>query len=165
MEITFEDYYQLKCRVTELERKMEEQIKAEQSSGKKIISLAKEVKEMPIHHLSVTKDYGELILQYANNGNSDVWLNFFKLALAIHTKPHDYAKRRNEFNGKVATEPIADTGLEPTRLSDLTQEQLQISVDMLDEIIPIYNRYFKECQRGVTVMELNGSVSFIPARD
>ena len=27
MEITFEEYYQLKCRVTELERKVEEQSK------------------------------------------------------------------------------------------------------------------------------------------
>lgn len=166
MEITYEDYYQLKCRVTELERQMKEQSKAaEQPSSKRIISLAKEVNEMPIHHLWVGKNDERLTAQYIKNGNSEVWLSFFKLALAIHTKAHDYAKGYSRKDGSVITVPIERTGLEPTKLSELSQAQLQVSLDMLNELIPIYNRYFKEQQRGVTVTELNGSVSFVPAKE
>ena len=165
MEITYEDYYQLKCRVTELERQMKEQSKAvEQPSSKRIISLAKEVNELPIHRLFVGKECGALTAQYIESGGSDVWLSFFKLALAIHTKVHDYAKEYSRKDGSVITVPVRGTGLEPTKLSELSQAQLQVSLDMLNELIPIYNRYFKEQQRGVTVTELNGSVSFVPAK-
>ena len=65
---------------------------AEQPQSRRIVSLAKEVNEMPIHHLRVGKNDERLTAQYIKNGNSEVWLSFFKLALAIHTKAHDYAK-------------------------------------------------------------------------
>lgn len=165
MEITFEEYYQLKCRVTELERKVEEQSKsAEQKSNKKIVSLAKEVDELPISRLYVHKEHEKLDVRYDALCGGGAWINFFKLALGVHTKPHDYI-RKLLANGRTSLEPVMGTDLEPTKIGDLTQEQLQISIDMLNEIVPIYNHYFKKLHRGVTITEVNGIICTAPAKD
>lgn len=74
-------------------------------------------------------------------GQAEAWNYFLQIAKVIHTPSKlfylgtGYGERpyiRSEF--------VKDS---PKRIKELTAEQVAISVQMLDEIIPIYNRYFK----------------------
>lgn len=49
----------------------------------------------------------------------------------------------------------------PRKISDLTPEQVALSVQMLDEMIPIYNRYFKMTHQRV-LYDPTGRGDYIP---
>ena len=152
MEITYEEYCELKNRVLTLE----EQLKAARLP-KKGIALAYLVKQRPISHIQPIDNKAIYGFRYSTM-NSDAWLEFVKLAKIIHAPNHYYKARRQDVSWKGnAIGYMSSSGdtKPPKTIEELTEEQLAASVAMLDEMIEIYNRYYKKIHPSVLVNRLN----------
>lgn len=147
MEITYEEYCELKNRVLTLE----EQLKAARLP-KKGVALAYLVKQRPISHIQPIDNKAIYGFRYSTM-NSDAWLEFVKLAKIIHA-PNYYYKARRMGDPVGYMNWFGDTK-PPKTIEELTEEQLAASVAMLDEMIEIYNRYYKKIHPSVLVNRLN----------
>ena len=49
-------------------------------------------------------------------------------------------------------------GEAPRKITEMSEEQIQVSVDMLNELIPIYNKYFQKTHETVLYSENNDGV-------
>lgn len=162
MEISMEEYIALKNRVAELENKID----CVPCCRKPTFAYL--VKETPIESLRLVNDYNASEgVEYSRMLNS-AWLLFSKLAKLIHTDDCSYKAERSRYlymhRPGIYYRSI-NIPKAPTKISELSQKQLQISINMLDELIPIYNKYFKMVHTGVMVTELSGEKHFVKVQE
>lgn len=135
-EVNYEEYIALKKRVEELEKRQTQDIPL--SSG-----WSYAVTELPI---SGTELYDKRSLEkptvYYTKGARDAWQAFTKLAKQIHEKnsyhlvPAGSWRRENYiWDRKTLYAPKSHTAL--------TYEEKLLSLEMLNELVPIYNKYYK----------------------
>lgn len=126
-----EDLEELKRQAEEINRKIRELSRPKQ--------LAPYVKEKPFDVPRNLKN-DEPVFGFQPPLNSEAWLSFMKLAKLIHTKtPQFYMSTAWPGNNRPY---IRSTHASvPRTIDQLTREQIQISANMLDEMIAIYNRY------------------------
>lgn len=134
MEISEKEYYELKEQV----RILQEKVKI---LPKKTTTLADLVDNLPYDHVMKTvDDYPEF--EYVRN-TSGAWVHFTQLARVLHTPSYNfYMDRNSNYPSKPYIRSVG-RHLAPRRLSDMKDEQIEISVQMLNEMIPIYDKYFK----------------------
>lgn len=96
------------------------------------------------------------IFGYRRGYDQDVWNAFIKLAKAVHTKSPQYYMSTTCSGGY---DPyIRSTSEETPRTVDqLSNEQIKISAEMLNEMIAIYNRYFMMLHEQVIYDPRDGS--------
>ena len=145
MEISNEEYFALKAQVSLLQNQVNSM-----QAPKKITKLRDMLKEQVISRVT-NLDNAKPIFGYCDF-NSDAWNQaFLPLAKMIH-EPSDLFYMGTACNGPYRTRPYIRSLNKRGRLkkiSDLTPEQIEASVQMLDELIPIYNKYFKMLHQRV----------------
>lgn len=144
MEISEKEYYELKAQVRQLEEKVNE------IKNKPIKDFASVVSELPISHVTII-DHRIPMFDYWKRTGCEAWNIMIRLAKLLHTSSaRFYMDEAYDWGG--SKEPyirLNDTGDAPRRISEMTEEQINASVQMLNEIIPIYNKYFKQMHRKV----------------
>lgn len=145
MEISEKEYAELKEQIRVLQEKVGG---FENKPTREIKSL---VNELPISHVRNTDesypDFGFSTL------NADVWKTFTDLAKAIHAPSYKFylGVAYADGLGTKLKPYIRTTGDHnpPRKITDMTNEQIEISVSMLNELIPIYNKYFRMLHQEV----------------
>ncbi len=142
MQISVEEYNALMFRISTLQKAVDVLQKCPPKNIKNML------KEQVISRVANLDD-SRPIFGY-REGQPEAWNYFLQIAKVIHTPSKlfclgttccGYGERpyiRSEY-----------AKYSPKRIKDLTAEQVAISVEMLDEIIPIYNRYFKRLHSKV----------------
>nr|WP_288828471.1 hypothetical protein [uncultured Clostridium sp.] len=145
MEISNEEYYALKAQVSILQNQVNSM-----QAPKKITKLRDMLKEQVISHVT-NLDNAKPIFGYSDF-SGDAWNQaFLPLAKMIH-EPSKLFYMGTACNDPYRPRPYIrslDKRERLKKVSDFTTEQLEVSVQMLDELIPIYNRYFKMLHQKV----------------
>lgn len=155
MEISRSEYLALTRRIEELEKR-QRSIGLPHDRG-----WAYAVDELPIETVRM---HGcrpaELRLYYAKEAR-DAWAAFTKLAKCIHHRDPVITKTRDCFGEAVYRDIWVGT-TNPKKYADLTDEQKELSLAMLNELIPIYNKYFKAAHPHVAVNRHSEEMFFAP---
>ena len=145
MEISEKEYYELQFQV----RALQSQVNA-MSDPKRITNLASMVREPVIDRVRcITRD--KPVFGYSSSMSCDTWTLLLQMAKNIH-EPSALFRKEMRISWGEYQHPYINmifNQKKPRRITDLTPEQIRVSVQMLDEIIPIYNRYFKDMHQRV----------------
>lgn len=139
MEISEKEYYELQRQV----RTLQSQVDA-MNGPKKVTSLRDLVEEQVISGVKNLED-DRPIFGYSHF-NSDAWAQFLALSKMLHEPSPLFYMGRAYSSDQWHIKPYIrwiNPKNGPKKIADLTPEQARVSVQMLDELIPIYNRYFK----------------------
>ncbi len=146
MEITQAEYMDLQNKIAELQAQVGDMAKKPRNT------FAGRIAEEPMVCLTAESDYRGERVSVRSNCNSDAWLLFVKLAKLIHREDYRFVADRTGPNiGYLRSHGSRKA---PTRIEQLSEEQFELSVNMLDEMIAVYNRYFKEIHKGVYLNNL-----------
>lgn len=137
MEISEREYYQLREQVQTLQGKVESM------SASKRTNLLGAMNEAVISSVqNITA--GKPIFGYSRFNNNDVWPLLLQMAKAIHEPSNVFYMSTACPNGYPHPYIRSTAGArKPRKLTDLSESQFDLSAQMLNEMIPIYNRYFK----------------------
>lgn len=151
MEISEKEYLELKEQVRQLQLKVEGV-----SSPPK--DLRSRVADTPISHVRNVEE-GKPVFDYMHSSSDDSWIAFIKLAKLIH-KPSDRFYMDKSGFGTSEKPYIRSyrSGEAPRKITEMSEEQIQISIDMLNELIPIYNKYFQKTHETVLYSEKGNGV-------
>lgn len=157
MEISREEYLALTRRIEELEK---------ERSMSKLLTYkcwAYAVNELPIEHIRVVETREPDIQLRYDAVARDTWGLFTKLAKRLHTPQWEYKAERHQWSGLYwrSSGPTSP----PKRYDDLSEAQKQLSLEMLNELVPIYNKYFKMAHPGTWVTDLCGERCFLEVRE
>lgn len=132
MEISEKEYAELLMQIETLKQKV--------NGINPKTSIVDLITEKPIACVAKTQDtYPEF--KYNNSQLTDVWKRFLYIAKAIHSKSYNFYMDKTIYGGSYIR--CVGNHEYPKKVTDMTKEEIQISVQMLDELIPIYNKYFK----------------------
>lgn len=93
----------------------------------------------------------------------DVWKHFLALAKHIHTKNGIFVQRGMSYPRTYFF--VEEHGkLVPTRVTDLSREEVIISAKMLDEMISIYNKYMVKLHTEVMFRDAEGVLKAVPVQ-
>lgn len=134
MEISLQDYCDLQRKVSELQDQVDSLTKAGRT-----LTLADLVAELPIYGVA----FDGSSPHYRTGVSSPQWNAFILLAKKLHTSTPQFTQRRYTCNGSSYFDKSRE--IEPKRIADLTPDQVDLSVAMLNELIPIYNKYYEAC--------------------
>lgn len=141
MEISEKEYFELKEQVRILQEKIGS---IEKPKG----DFSSIVAEMPITFVrNSVEDYPDF--EYVK-GVGNAWNAFIQLAKIIHTPSWKFYM--DSAGGKYDKNPYIRTignHQTPRKIANLTNEQILLSVQMLNEMIPIFNKYFKQTHEFV----------------
>lgn len=148
MEISEKEYYELKMQINNLQSTVNEL----QNPTRKITTIKDMLYEQVIsgvHNLEEAKP----LFGYRYNVNCDAWtMALLPLAKMLHDpSPLFYMdSAAADFRG-YTKKPYIRMNLKNRvrKITDLTLEQIELSVQMMNEIVPIYNRYFKMTHQRV----------------
>ena len=136
MEISREEYLALTRRIEELEEIVSTDTRK---------TLAGYVKDAP-YTVLVAKNDGSIIPRYEFEGRlSDAWECFLKLAKILHAEYETPMQRSDGYW------PIVSTKRNPRIFGCLTQEQRDMSGEMISKMVSIYNEYFKAAHKTISV--------------
>lgn len=162
MEITQEEYLELQNKLAELQKQVNDMTKKPRNTFAGLVA------EMPIDRITIDnyKDRRTEVAEY-DSTSGDAWLLFVKLAKLIHQKEYYYIAERaiGPCKGWLRQHGKREV---PTRIDQLSIEQLKTSINMLDEMVAIYNKYFKSIHTGVYVNNLHdepGKFRFVEVSD
>jgi len=146
MEISEQEYYELKMQVSSLQNTVNTLQSPKKTTIKDML------KEQVISGVSNLED-ARPVFGYCYGINSDAWTQLLlPLAKMIHDpSPLFYMGSTPDFYSR-RTKPYIRWDYPKNKvrkIADLTPEQIEISVQMMDEIIPIYNRYYKMLHQKV----------------
>lgn len=147
MEISEREYFELKEQVRLLQEKVN-------GINKPRGDLASQVSELPINYISNNvNDYPDF--KYFKSVGNDAWRVFIQLAKILHTTS---CKFHMEESSVRRGEPyIRSIGhhVTPKRITEMTDDQIAVSIQMLNELIPIYNKYFMQTHEYVLYSDTN----------
>ncbi|MBR5584467.1 MAG: hypothetical protein IKT73_00835 [Anaerotignum sp.] len=152
VEVDYAEYIALKKRVEELERKQVKDVPL--ASG-----WAYAVTELPIHHLGIDKfcSVKHPVVTY-KRGAYDAWKLFTSLAKQIHAVDTlHFTSCNSRYNGEQYRWRI-EYHSAPRSHTALTYEQKLLSLEMLNELVPIYNKYYKLAHPEADFFDVTGKV-------
>lgn len=138
MEITEQEYYELKAQVELLKQKVD-------GVKKPRADFASLVMEKPISYVRNIED-SLPVFDYKWSASGDEWTLFLRLAKIIH-RPNNLFYMDSCTRGPYIRS--IKKGCAPRKFTEMTEEQIELSVQMLNELIPIYNKYYKEIHPAV----------------
>lgn len=148
MEISEKEYLELKEQIRRLQSKVD-------GISNPPKDLRSRVSETPISHVRNVK-CDEPIFDYAYSSCEASWVEFVKLAKLLH-RPSDnfYMDSAFDCHGQDRKPYIRSyrTGEALKKITEMSEEQIQVSIDMLNELIPIYNKYFRKTHQTVFYSE------------
>lgn len=134
-EVNYEEYLALERRVEELEKRQTE-------ATRLAFSWAYAVTELPIRGMYLKDDANQTKpLPVYRRGSTDAWQAFTKLAKLIHGTAEFHLSHSKVYDTYRWYRTTTDA---PKNQADLTYEQKVLSLEMLNELIPIYNKYYKK---------------------
>lgn len=142
MEIDEKEYYELQMQVRCLQSQVGSMKMPKQTTMKDLVN------EQVISRVwNLAEDKPIFGYRYFN---SDAWTQMLALAKMIHEPSSSFYMDRT-ISGCFSRPYIRSIFPKnrPRKISDLTPEELNVSVQMLNEIIPIYNKYFKRMHQRV----------------
>lgn|GEM_PF-1843943 len=153
MEISKDEYLKMKNKLAELEEKINK-IEDQSYCTKNIKQL---VAELPIEHIRNSTNE-KPIFEYSTLGG-DTWTIFLNLSKIIHRENWKFFMDESgcHYPSRPYIRSIGKCQL--PKIESLTRYQKRISVEMLNELIPIYNKYYKMMHRQVLYRE-RGSDEF-----
>lgn len=153
MEISKDEYLKMKNKLVELENKINK-IEDRDYCTKNLKYM---VAELPIDHVRNSAD-DHPIFEYSTLGG-DTWTMFLNLAKIIHRENCKFYMD-NAGPSYYSRPYIRSTGkcLLP-KVHSMDRDQKRISVEMLNELIPIYNKYYKMVHSQV-LYKPSGSETF-----
>lgn len=98
---------------------------------------------------------------FSKPANSDVWKYFLALGKAIHVKNGVFTQRGKHY-------PYAPFYVDeskqiiPSKVCELSREEVEISAEMIDRMIEIYNEYMVRLHTQVTFRDEYGALHIIP---
>lgn len=139
MEISELEYLQMKEQIAKLKDKID-------SIGG-VRSIRDMVKCLPYEYIKNMEDDIPIFVPVDCGG--DAWNTFLRLAKILHTQ--DWRFFMDSRVGRCDMPFIRTIGNHstPTRISQLSSEQILLSVQMLNELIPIYNKYFQKSHESI----------------
>ncbi|MBQ8280678.1 MAG: hypothetical protein IJZ23_12625 [Roseburia sp.] len=152
MEISEREYYELKEQIRQLQCKVE-------GISTPPKDLHSRVEEHPIVYVrNVEEDVP--VFDYSSRVIGDAWTLFVRLAKIIHKPSDKFYMGTTYGNGRCDKPYIRSyrTGEAPRKITEMSEEQIQISVDMLNELIPIYNKYFRRTHQTVLYSDENNGI-------
>lgn len=146
MEIPEKEYFELREQVRMLQCKVD-------GINNPPKDLKTRVMETPICDVRNVVE-GAPVFDYRHCPSDDAWVLFVKLAKLIH-KPSDrfYMDKCFFYGTRKPYIRSFRCGDAPRKITEMSEEQAQISIDMLNEMIPIYNKYFKKTHKTVLYSE------------
>lgn len=156
MEISEKEYCELKMQVRLLQSRVEGMKVPKQTTMRDLVN-----EQVISRAWNIADD--KPIFEY-RRFNSDAWTQMLALAKLIHEpSPLFYMDRtNNDYFSRPYIQSIFPKN-RPRKISDLTPEELAVSVQMLNEIIPIYNKYFKLMHQRV-MYDPTGKGDYEPIR-
>ena len=145
MEISEREYLELKRRIEELENRWTTSTPLNKGWAGAVDKMPRE----GIRMACFSDKTNPPIANYINYSN-DTWNLFVKLGKAIHETPRIYEWRRSHFYKDWRWELVSG-GVRPKNFCDLSMDQREVSLNMLNELIAVYNKYFDMVQKGIIV--------------
>ena len=146
MEISEREYFELKEQV----RALQEKVNGIEKPKRDFVSL---VSELPINAVRNTvDDYPDF--KYFRN-TTDAWRLFVQLAKIVHAESYKYYMSTTYPGSYKPYIRTIGKHEAPKRITDMTDEQITVSIQMLNELIPIYNKYFKQMHEYVLYSDTN----------
>lgn len=147
MEISEREYFELKEQV----RLLQEKVNGIKEPKKELCNL---VSELPIHYIhKSTNEYPDF--KYTKDASSDAWKVFIQLAKILHTTSFKFVMDETRPGSRVPYIRCIGHHEIPKRITAMTNEQIAMSVQMLNEMIPIYNKYFMQTHEYVLYSNTN----------
>lgn len=146
MEISEKEYCELKEQIRQLQCKVE-------GISSPPRDLRSRVDVTPLTYVRNVKDDAP-IFDYVSRTSDDAWIEFVKLAKLIHSPSDKFYMDSVGFGSQ--PRPFIRSyrnGDAPRKITEMSEEQVQISIDMLNELIPIYNKYFQMTHQTVFYSE------------
>lgn len=140
MEISEKEYFDLQIQV----RSLQEQVNS--LSVPRKTSLAGAVSAEVLSRVTNIVD-DKPIFGYSASCNNDVWTLMMQLAKTLHT-PSDFFYMDKGCNHRPYIRSTHHRE-RVKKIADMTDVQFGASVEMLNEIVPIYNKYFKKMHQNV----------------
>lgn len=153
LEISYEEYRDLKRRIEELER---EQAKTKVLPMKR---WAYQVNELPIDTIRLSENIGSIPFFRYSQEARETWEVFVKLAKHVHTRVTPYEESTIHSWTRKTCDKI------PRKCEDLTYEEQKLSIEMLNELIPIYNKYFKLAHPEICIIYRDEKRQFVSVED
>lgn len=151
MEISEKEYLELKEQVRQLQLKVEGVSSPPKDFRSRVL-------ETPISSVRNVKD-GEPIFDYIRSASDDAWIAFVKLAKVIHNPSDKFYMDKARYGAY--EKPYIRSyrcGDSPRKITEMSEEQIQTSINMLNELIPIYNKYFRKTHETVLYSENNDGI-------
>lgn len=137
MEISELEYLQMKEQIAKLKDKID-------SIGG-VRSIRDMVKCLPYEYIKNMEDDIPIFVPVDCGG--DAWNTFLRLAKILHTQ--DWRFFMGSWVNRCDIIRTIGNHSTPTRISQLSSEQIFLSVQMLNELIPIYNKYFQKSHESI----------------
>lgn len=162
LEISYEEYRDLKRRIEELER---EQAKAKVLPMKR---WAYQVNELPINTIRISENIGNIPFFRYSQEARETWEVFLKLAKHVNRRVAPYEEKKIYGPGELTycynwSKKSHDEI--PKKYEDLTYEEQKLSIEMLNELIPIYNKYFKLAHPEICIIYRDEKRQFVSVED
>lgn len=141
MEITREEYLELVNKIDSLQATLNSATTTCHTSF-----MSNMVKEMPIEGITPVDEYRRYpIFKFNKNRPSDTWKAFRDLARYLHIETPVFYDDAKIGYGRQEISYMREVQLhrKPPTTKQMTPEQKEISVQMLNEMIPIFNKYYK----------------------
>lgn len=161
MEISYEEYRDLKRRIEELER---EQAKAKVLPMKR---WAYQVNELPIATIRISEKIGSIPFFRYSQEARETWEIFLKLAKHVNKRITPYEEAKIYGHGEVYHYDWRKKSFDEVsrKCEDLTYEEQRLSIEMLNELIPIYNKYFKLAHPEICIIYRDQKRQFVSVED
>lgn len=140
MEISEKEYNELKLQIASLQNTVND---LQNPPKRNIKTMLKEQVIDGVHNMNDEKP----VFGYSRF-DSEVWKYLLEIGKAVHKPSRTFYMGTALHNRPYIRCDDIKKGI-PQKVKDLSQEQMEISVRMLDEIVPIYNRYYKMLHQKV----------------
>lgn len=143
--MTYEEYLKIKEESDRLNRLVYEY-------EHKVVDLSTATIERPINRLMIKNrnvdDINEVELIYVDTASDIPWKCFSQLAKYIHQSPVTYyMSTEHPKSHKPYVRECENAVTYPRRYSDMTEDQIKISGQMVEEMIKVWNKYFKKINK------------------
>lgn len=154
MEITREEYLELVNKIDSLQATLS-------NATDQPFSLGDMIAEKPIEHVRPMDDASiPPTFEFSRKLIGDAWKCFRELARLVNTDSPVFQVRRNinSYSGRYFV-GFAGGFPKPPTTKQMTPQQKDISAQMLNEMIPIYNKYYKMLHSEVLYTNVDGVCS------
>lgn len=155
--MTTEEYNQAVSKIKELQKKVARYEKNECPK-----SLSDAGVKPPIYMISVLDDkvskIEDGIFEYVSTGKTEEWRTFEKLAKLLHRPTPIFYMSETYYGSGVPMIRDENNIVRYKKYDQLTPQQIKLSAEMVNEMIEIWNEYFKKANPIVKYKDSAGNI-------